>query len=377
MAFQKGLNLNQTEMYIPDSSIDEMVAQICNHAQGRTCVLAVAEHTQANIQTLIQRLRKEGLTFMGGIFPKVIHDNAIHDKGIVQNTFENALEVFAVRDLHSQSYTIPGFSLTPGGAYTLLTYVDGLTSHISHYLLELYSKYGSDVNYLGGGAGSLSLKQIPCVFTQDGIFQDAAVCCLVEQDVSLAVHHGWEKIAGPFIATKTRGNVVEELNWQNAFEVYRSIVEDHSGKTFTDTNFFDISKGYPFGIVREHTESVVRDPLSVNEQGQIICVGEVEENTFLDILQGKPETLISAASTAVRESLEKTSQPQKAILIDCISRVLFLEEEFEKELGAVTGPLKEENPEISIAGALTLGEISSFGQGLIQFFNKTMVVGLF
>lgn len=364
-------------MYIPDSTVDEMATLIRDHAQGRTSILSVGEHTQVDLRALISRLKEEGLNFIGGIFPKVIHDHSIHDRGIVQNTFENALQVFTVEGLQARSFHVPEIPLNAEKSYTLLTFVDGLTPHISHYLLELYSQFGSEVNYLGGGAGSLSLEQMPCVFTQNGILQDAAVCCLIERDVSLAVRHGWEKIAGPLIVTRAKGNVVEELNWQNAFEVYREIVENHSGKRFSATNFFDIAKGYPFGIVREYTEDVVRDPISVNGEGHITCVGEVEENTFLDILQGKQESLISAAGTAVKECLEKSDQPSKAIIIDCISRALFLEDDFEQELQAVIGPLKIKNPDISIAGALTLGEISSFGQGLIQFFNKTIVVGLF
>ncbi len=364
-------------MYIPDTTIDQMVSQICEYAQGRTSVLAIGEHTKADVPGIVAALKKKGLNFIGGVFPKVIHDENVFDCGIVQNTCDHALHIFDIQGIHSKDLSIPKFPLDPGKAYTLLTYVDGLTPHISNYLMELYSRFGADVNYLGGGAGSLSLKQMPCVFTQDGIFQDAAVCCILEQDVSLAVRHGWEKIAGPLIATKTSGNVVEEINWQNAFEVYREIVEAHSGKAFTDSNFFDIAKGYPFGIVREHTESVVRDPLSVNEHGHIVCIGEVEENTFLNIKHGNPENLISAAGVAVRECMDKSETPQKAIIIDCISRVLFLENDFQRELQAVVRPLKDKNPQTSVVGALTMGEISSFGQGLIQFFNKTIVIGIF
>ncbi|MDG1571541.1 FIST C-terminal domain-containing protein [Robiginitalea sp. M366] len=364
-------------MYIADSTIDQMVAQILDHAQGKTSSLLVGEHSSFNMEELIDALNAAGARFLGGIFPKVIHDNTIYETGIVQNTFENVEEIFTVKHLDTGDFTIPEFHRETGREYTLITYVDGLTQVKSAYLLELYNRFGADVNYVGGGAGSLSLEQMPCVFTHEGIFQDAAVCGLVAMDVSLAVRHGWEKIAGPFIATRTKGNVVQELNWRNAFEVYKEVVEARSGKTFTDSNFFDIAKGHPFGIVREHTERIVRDPLAVNEKGHLICIGEVEENTFLDILEGENENLIAAARTAVEESLAKAAAPKKAVIIDCISRGLFLEEDIQKELDGVVGPLKAKNPDISISGALTLGEISSFGQGLIQLFNKTIVIGIF
>lgn len=364
-------------MFISDTHVTEIADRIEAHAQGKTSVLAVGEHSKVDIEALIGELVSRNLKFIDGIFPKVVHNDKIFESGIVQNTFKNVVSTFVVEDLNSDTLSFPEIDRNPDKAHSMITYVDGLTAKKSQYLIELYSHFGAGVKYIGGGAGSLTLEQKPCVFTEDGIFQDAAVCCLIEQDVALSVRHGWEKIAGPLIATKTNGNIIEELNWQNAFEVYSSQVEEFGRGPFKDSEFFDIAKGHPFGIVREHNERVVRDPLTVNEKGHIVCVGEVEENTFLDILTGEKEGLVSAAENAVKECLPYTEDPTKAIIIDCISRSLFMGDDFQDELNAVIKPMKAKNPNISVGGALTLGEISSFGDGLIQFFNKTIVIGLF
>ena len=61
----------------------------------------------------------------------------------------------------------------------------------------------------------------------------------------------------------------------------------------------------------------------------------------------------------------------------CISRILFLEEDFQKELNKIVDTLRSKHPKISVSGALTLGEISSFGNGYLEFYNKTVVVSLF
>ena len=105
------------------------------------------------------------------------------------------------------------------------------------------------------------------------------------------------------------------------------MVEQHSGREFTDDNFFDIAKGYPFGIVKNDAECIVRDPLMVNENNELVCVGEVEDNMLVDILNGDKESLVSAAKEATVASLNKTESPRKAIIIDCISRILFLDKE--------------------------------------------------
>ena len=59
------------------------------------------------------------------------------------------------------------------------------------------------------------------------------------------------------------------------------------------------------------------------------------------------------------------------MFIDCISRVLFLEKDFEKELAAVY------DPKYPLFGALTIGEIANNKHDYLEFYNKTSVVGSF
>ena len=63
-------------------------------------------------------------------------------------------------------------------------------------------------------------------------------------------------------------------------------------------------------------------------------------------------------------------------MIDCISRVLFLGDDFSKELEAVQNEIKISGEEFVFSGALTLGEISSYGENRLEFFNKTIVMGM-
>ncbi|MCA0152070.1 FIST signal transduction protein [Winogradskyella vincentii] len=364
-------------MLITSKNCSEIVTAISNHVGQNAVLISVGEHTEIDINILLSELNEAGLKFIGGLFPKVIHGNTILEKGIVINTLNNAESLFLIKNISDKNYTIPKFNFKKDKDYSLFTYVDGLTSNISHYLSELYQNYGMQTNYFGGGAGSLSLQQKPCVFSNEGIYQDAAVGCIMQMASKIGVRHGWKKVGGPFIVTKAEGNVIKELNWKNPFNVYKTIVEKHSGKRFTDDNFFDIAKGYPFGILKEDAECIVRDPLMVNENVELVCVGELEDNMVVDILNGNEVSLIEAAKTATEESINQASSPRKAILIDCISRILFLEDNFDKELNAITNTIKTRFPDVSIGGALTLGEISSYGEGFLEFYNKTVVVGLF
>ena len=56
---------------------------------------------------------------------------------------------------------------------------------------------------------------------------------------------------------------------------------------------------------------MIRDPLTVNENGELVCVGQVEENTLVSIMKGNKDSLIIAAEEAAIESMKKANQPQK------------------------------------------------------------------
>lgn len=192
----------------------------------------------------------------------------------------------------------------------------------------------------------------------------------------MGVRHGWKKLVGPIVATRTSQNTIFELNWTNAFEVYKEAIEEDSEQEIRSDNFFSIAKGYPFGIYKENQEDIVRDPISVDENGSLICVGEVPENTVLYILKGERNDLIASAQQATQDTLQAPSIKINHLLVfDCISRTLFLEDRFPEELQAIDNQLKLRDLKATPYGVLSLGEISSYGEGLLEFFNKTIVVG--
>ena len=64
-------------------------------------------------------------------------------------------------------------------------------------------------------------------------------------------------------------------------------------------------------------------------------------------------------------------------MVDCITRPSALGDRFSEELEAIRNQLEVNNEEQEPFGILSLGEISSYGDGLLEFFNKTIVVGTF
>jgi hypothetical protein len=370
-------------MYISNANSEEIISTInkMEIREGDVVAIMLGEKNKPNIGELISRLNENRIEFFGGIFPGIVYGNYKYDEGAIIMTLPALEKPFLIRGLDSEQIEIPDFGKQmmedPGRKYTAMIMVDGLASNISLFLAEMFNCLGNSVHYFGGGAGSLTLKQEPCLFTSEGFVQDAAIVTFIKLESTLGVRHGWERIMGPIVATKTRKNIIKELNWKNAFQVYRETVEGDSGEKLTPENFFDIGKGYPFGIHKEGMEDIVRDPITVNEKGELFCVGEVPENTILSILRGKQDSLIRAAGQAAGDCLHIESRTiRQSLIADCISRVVFLEKNFPKELETVNHKIHSLDNRQTLKGMLTLGEISSYGEGFLEFFNKTIVVGI-
>lgn len=364
-------------MYVTPTDAETLAAQLAGLPQGDdTLLLLIAEEQQPDLARLVAALNAHDLRFLGGVFPGVIADGQRYTAGSVVLRLPLADSPLLVPHLADPQ---PALDALPDDAdiSTVLVLVDGLASHIGGFLSALFARMGGKTRYIGGGAGSLTLQQTPCLFDTGGIYQDAALLAPLALHTALGVRHGWHEIVGPLVATRTDRNVIYELNWEPAFDVYRDVIFQDCGQTITPGEFFSLARSYPFGIYREGMEVVVRDPLSVDAQGGLVCVGEVPQHAVLHVLKGETDSLVAMAGQAAADAVAAISSqqaPRACLTVDCISRVLFLEDDFQRELAALQGALHPVG--LAPMGMLSLGEISSYGPGLLEFFNKTIVVGL-
>lgn len=312
----------------------------------------------------------------GGIFPQIVVGREKLERGMVVAGLDVAVRVHALEGLGSEltdfdEHILALFGEEDLSGKTMFVLVDGLSRGISRLVESLFNTLGLEPNYIGGGAGSLSFKQAPCVFCNQGVLQDAVILALADCHSSVGVAHGWTPISKAFKVTEASANIVKGLNWKPAFEVYREVVEKHSGRTFADEHFFELAKSYPLGISTLDAEMIVRDPI-IERDAALVCVGEVPEGSHVHILHGDRDSLIRGAAAARNLALRDAGQARSSgfvFFVDCISRVLFLEGDFELELAEVQCGLP-------LLGALTLGEIANNGDSYLQFYNKTSVVGI-
>ena len=104
--------------------------------------------------------------------------------------------------------------------------------------------------------------------------------------------------------------------------------------------------------------------------------GNIPQNSIINILKDEVNSLIKSSGVAVKELIEELEpkQNQDVILFNCITRCLFLKDDFIKELDEMKNHMKKDS---ILFGALTLGEISNNTNDYISFYNKSCIVGAF
>lgn len=370
-------------MYLPDANPEALLGALSGLrlSHDDAVLILLAAKNAPPLDQLVSAVSTAHGRFAGGIFPGVLSDGQKYEEGAVVLALPALAPPLVVTGIDRDGGQIP--SLPEGMAAhldkrcTALVLLDGLAPNLSVFLGNLFALAGNAMHYLGGGAGPASLEHVPCLFTGDGVFRDAAVVLFLDLDSALGVRHGWARFAGPVLATRTRGNRVYELNWKQAFEVYRELVEPSAGSRLRREGFYGVASGYPFGMIRERAEYIVRDAVAVGPEGELVCVGEVPENTVLNILHGDPERLIAAAAEAAAEAAAGVSgRAACCLVVDCVSRSLFLREDFGRELAGVAAKVRAADRGLTSEGVLSVGEVSASGEGYLNLFNKTIVVGI-
>lgn len=330
-------------------------------------------YTPSNLDGILQATRKP---LFGGIFPQIVHGKEHHTSGFIALGLCGLPQVVLIEDISHPDRDFDElltdvFPAIDAQAKTLFVFVDGFASRINALIDGLFNSFGLEINYLGGGCGSLSLQAKPCIISNKGLMQDGAVLALLDLPSGIGVAHGWKPISDAYKVTESSGNIIHTLDWQPAYQVYRDLVEAHSGQQFRSDHFFPIAKAYPFGITKLGAEMIVRDPL-MKQGDSLVCVGEVPQGAYVRILNGDKNTLLAAAAQArVMAGSAIGQHPARIqICIDCISRVLFLEDQFHLELDAL------QDAALPMLGALTIGEIANSGRDYLEFYNKTAVLGL-
>lgn len=363
---------------ISTNNIDLLSKQLIEIDQStvyKSALILMADKNHYSNETLTPLLKKFNKPIIGGVFPEVIYMGERKKEGVLLLALETELktQLFDLSDNSDEYFRLLESFMddSPEPKSGLLVFIDALSSNKQCFIESLFNFFGIFPTYMGGGAGSLSFESFPNIIDNDGMHSNAVVIGWLNEKIALGVAHGWHSFSEPLKVTEACGNQIKSINWEPAFEIYKQIVEQHSGLEINSDNFFQIARSYPLGIVKIDAEMVVRDPFKVNNNA-IHLVDLISEGEYVHILHGDLKSLLAGASKAKEMAFSKLGEgrdPKSVFCIDCISRVLYLQDDFEKELQIIA-------KDIEANGILTIGEIANPGESFLEIYNKTVVIGI-
>lgn len=190
---------------------------------------------------------------------------------------------------------------------------------------------------------------------------------------------GWD-IFGPVRrVTRSESNVLYELDYQPALQLYKEYLGDKASELPSSGLL------YPLAITEPNTNGntqLVRTILAVDEKAQsLIFAGDIPTGCHAQLMRANFDRLIESANEAGQLANKKMLStglkqlgPVLAIDISCVGRRLLLGERTEEEIESAMVSLPEGSIQI---GFYSYGELSPFVAGKCELHNQTMTITTF
>jgi hypothetical protein len=253
----------------------------------------------------------------------------------------------------------------------LLMFTDVLNGNGAEVVRGVQDVLGENSLIIGGAAGDDFLFKQTFEYYGSDIFSSSIVGAGFSGDctIGVGVRHGWCAIGTPMKATKSEGAVLKELDGRPAVSIY----EDYFGKKAEELREEPLAKlaiTYPLGMsIDGSDELLVRDPITVDDQGAITCAAEIPEGSEVRLMIGSKEEAIVAAKEAAKQALSQLAgkSPKAIIMFNCIARKKLFGRFASDEIAAIQEVLGNDVP---LIGFYTYGEIAPIGENVEKHFSR-------
>ncbi|MBL4662045.1 MAG: FIST C-terminal domain-containing protein [Flavobacteriaceae bacterium] len=197
----------------------------------------------------------------------------------------------------------------------------------------------------------------------------------------IGVKHGWVPIGLPKKVTRAEGSVLHELDGEPAIKVYEDYFGEEEAKVLKEKTLAQLAITYPLGMkVAGSDEMLIRDPITVDENGSITCAAEIPEGSEIQLMLGSREEAVKVAEIAAENAVEQLDgeKPSAVIIFNCIARSKLFGERKGEEITAIQKAVGANTP---LIGFYTYGEQAPLGGEVRNiekcnpaFHNETVVI---
>jgi len=190
-------------------------------------------------------------------------------------------------------------------------------------------------------------------------------------EVSYANYGGWTGFGPERIITKSKENVLYELDGKPALDLYKQYLGEKA-KELPRAALL-----YPLSVrLKGSNENIVRTILNINEANNtMILAGDVPEGATVQLMMATVDDIADGASKAAAYAMRnRKKEPDLALLISCVGRKLVMDQRTEEEVEEVIEVI---GSKAKITGFYSYGEMAPFsGQNHCKLHNQTMTLTL-
>lgn len=253
---------------------------------------------------------------------------------------------------------------------------DGLNVNGSELVKGLQTNLPEGISVTGGLAGDGADFKETFIVIENAESQSKIVAAIGFYGNSLSIGYGslggWDSFGIERLVTKSKNNVLFELDGKPALDLYKSFLGDEYAKDLPASGLL-----FPLNLrIKQDDTPVVRTILAVNEDAQSLTfAGDIPEGSHVRLMKANFDRLIDGAVGAAKSTILNNSNPELAILISCVGRKLVLKQLIEEEVEGVSEVLGKNT---TLCGFYSYGEISPFSKDAkCELHNQTMTITTF
>ena len=196
-------------------------------------------------------------------------------------------------------------------------------------------------------------------------------------EISFGSCHGWTAFGPERIITKSKDNILYELDGKPALDLYKKYLGDKARELPRAALLFPLSVRIKNDNKKNHNKKIVRTILNIDEkENAMILAGDIPERARVQLMMSTVDDIVAGAAKAATHAMrDRSSEPDLAILVSCVGRKLVMDQRTEEEVEEVMETI---GSQAKVTGFYSNGEMAPFtGEHKCQLHNQTMTLTLF
>lgn len=330
----------------------------------------------------IRDLYPDGEIVFGTTSGEILKNN-VYDESIVLTAIEFEKSSFEIvhenMNAHGMNAEELGHSLINGLPKENLKHTfiiaEGTNVNGSGLIKGLEEKLASKVSISGGLCGDDARFERTLASYNENPKEGEVVCIGFYGDtleITSANYGGWTGFGPERTITKSKNNILYELDGKPALDLYKLYLGDKA-KGLPEAALL-----YPLSVqMTDSKEVIVRTILTIDEENNAMTLaGDVPEGSKVQLMMSTVDDIAEGAAKAGDYAMRnRKTAPELALLVSCVGRKLVMDQRTEEEVEEVIGSIGDK---AKIIGFYSYGEMAPFaGQQECKLHNQTMTLTLF